>query len=105
MPFTTSPAALVVHAPVTLSGVRLARPGGVGSIVGDDPRMGTRPHATAGTGASVRHGVGRVLWVLGGFGEMLVVAYAFPLVILAVGIPIALFVRLVAETGRALWHL
>jgi len=43
--------------------------------------------------------------VLGGIGEVLIVAYAFPLVILAVGIPIALFVRLAVETGRALWHL
>ena len=43
--------------------------------------------------------------MLGGFGEMLVVAYAFPLVILAIGIPIALFVRLIAEAGRALWEL
>jgi hypothetical protein len=36
---------------------------------------------------------------------VLIVAYAFPLIILAVGIPIALFVRLLMETGRALWHL
>jgi hypothetical protein len=43
--------------------------------------------------------------VLGGFAEMLIVAYAFPLAILAVGIPIALFVRLVAGTAQALWQL
>jgi hypothetical protein len=46
-----------------------------------------------------------VLWVVGGFGEVLLVAYAFPLAILAVGIPVALFVRLVVETGRAIWQL
>jgi hypothetical protein len=53
----------------------------------------------------VRHGPGRVLLVLGGFGETLVVAYACPLAILAVGIPIALSVRLLVGAVRALWHL
>jgi hypothetical protein len=43
--------------------------------------------------------------VLGGFGEVLGVAYAFPVAILAVGIPIALFVRLVVHAARALWPL
>jgi hypothetical protein len=94
-----------VPAPAILSGVRLAVPAFAGPSVRDDPRMGTRLPATAGAGAGLRHGLGRVLWVLGGFGEMLIVGYAFPLVILAIGIPIALFVRLVLETGRALWQL
>jgi hypothetical protein len=105
MPFTTSPAALVVTAPATLSGVRLALPGVDGSPIGDGRRLGTRLRATAGAGTGLRHGLSPGLRVLGGFGEMLVVAYAFPLVILAIGIPIALFVRLIAEAGRALWQL
>ena len=80
-------------------------PGVAASPVRDDPRVGTRLRAASGVGTGLRNGLSRVLWVIGGFGEMLVVACAFPLVILAVGIPIALFVRMVVETGRALWHL
>ena len=87
---TTSAAALVVPAPANLPGIRLALPAVVGSPF---------------RGHGLRRGLGRVFWVLGGVGEVLIVAYAFPLVILAVGIPIALFVRLAVETGRALWHL
>jgi hypothetical protein len=86
MALTTAPAAVVVPAPANLYRVRPTSPVVAGSSFG---------------GA----GLSRVLWVLGGFGEMLIVAYAFPLAILAIGVPIALFVRLVVETGWALWHL
>jgi hypothetical protein len=85
----TTPAAAVV-VPVSLPEIRLAVP-----AVARSPFRGH----------GLRRGLGRVFWVLGGIGEVLIVAYAFPLVILAVGIPIALFVRLAVETGRALWHL
>jgi hypothetical protein len=90
MPVTNSPAAVVVPAPATLPGIRLALPAVAGSPF---------------RGRSLRHGLGRVLWLLAGFGEVLVVAYAFPLIILAVGIPIALLVQLLLSAGRALWHL
>jgi hypothetical protein len=90
MPRTTPAAVVVVPAPVTLPGVRLALP-----AVARSPFQGH----------GLRRGLGRMFWVLGGFGEVLIVAYAFPLVILAVGIPIALVVRLAVETGRALWQL
>lgn len=73
-------------APANLAGIRLAPP-----AVADAPFRGG--------------GLGRVLRMLGGFSEVLIVAYAFPLMVLAIGIPIALFVRLVVETGRALWPL
>jgi hypothetical protein len=86
MPLTTSPAAVVVPAPVNLAGLRLALPADAGSPF---------------RGHGLRRGLRRVLWVLGGFGEVLLVAYALPLAILVIGIPIALFVRLVVETGRA----
>jgi len=39
--------------------------------------------------------VWRVLKALGGLGEIVLIAYAFPLAILAIGIPIALVVRVV----------
>ncbi len=90
MPPTTPAAAVVVPAPVILPGVQLARPAVARSPFRGDGRRG---------------GVGRALWVLGAFGEVLIVAFAFPLVILAVGIPVALLVRLAVATGRALWHL
>jgi hypothetical protein len=45
--------------------------------------------------ARIRNGrLRRMVRALGEFGELLAVVYAFPLAILAVGIPIALFVRL-----------
>jgi len=87
---TASPAAVVALAPATVSGVRLASPVAAGSSV---------------PGAGLRHGLSRVLQVLGGFGEILIVAYAFPLAILAIGMPIALFVRLGLQAARALWRL
>jgi hypothetical protein len=90
MPRAIATAAIVVPAPANLAGIRIALPAVAGSPF--------RGHGR-------RHGLGRIFSVLGGFGEVLVVAYAFPLVILAVGIPIALFVRLLMETGRALWQL
>jgi hypothetical protein len=88
MPATTSPAAVVVPAPANLAGFRLALP-----AVARSPFRG---HGLSG-------GLGGVLWAVGGLGEVLIVAYAVPLVILAIGIPIALFVTLVVATGRALW--
>jgi len=90
MPLTASPAAVVVPVTVTLPGIRLAVP-----AVARSPFRG----------AGLRHALDRLLWMLGGFGEVLIVAYAFPLVILAIGIPIALCVGLVVATGRALWQL
>ena len=90
MPATTSPAAVIVHAPANLSGSWLASPAVAGSSFRD---------------AGLHRAFGHVLVVLGGLGEMLIVAYAFPVAILAIGIPIALSIRLVVGTVRALWHL
>jgi hypothetical protein len=90
MPHTTSAAAVVVPAPANRHGLRLPLP-----AVARSPFRGY----------GLRHGLGRVLWLLGGFAEVLIVAYSFPLVILAVGTPIALLVRLAVESGRALWRL
>lgn len=90
MPLSTFPAAMVVPAPANLAGVRLALPAVAGSPF---------------RGHGLRRGFRRVLWVVGGFGEVLIVVCAFPLAILAIGIPVALFVRLLVETGRALWQL
>lgn len=44
--------------------------------------------------ASLAHGLGRLVSVLGDLVGLVAVALAFPLVILAVGIPVALLVRL-----------
>jgi hypothetical protein len=90
MPHATSTAAVIVPTPANLAGIRLALPAVAGL-----------PFRGHGLG----HGLRRVFSVLGSFGEVLIVAYAFPLVILAVGIPIALCVRLVVATGRALCQL
>jgi hypothetical protein len=90
MRLITSPAAVVVRATVTPSGVRLALP-----VVSGPPSGGV----------GLRHALDRLLWVLGGFGEVLIVAYAFPLVVLAIGIPVALLARLVVGTVTALWPL
>jgi hypothetical protein len=45
--------------------------------------------------ASLPHGLGRLVSVLGDLVGLVAVAFAFPLVILAIGIPLALLVRLV----------
>jgi hypothetical protein len=43
---------------------------------------------------------GRWRWV-GGAGELLMLAYAVPLVILAIGLPVALVIRIVMWMARA----
>jgi hypothetical protein len=63
------------------------------------------PRVTPGAGAivaaaDVRRGLRRVFSVVVGLGELAAVAYAFPLVILAVGVPIALLVRLAVWVVR-----
>lgn len=84
---STSVAAVVVPTPTLLPGFRLAAP----AVAGSPLRAG-----------GVRRGLGRARMVLAGFGEMILVAYGFALAILAVGIPVALFVRVVVEIGQAL---
>jgi hypothetical protein len=58
--------------------------------------------AIAVAGASLGRGLRRVVSALGSFAEIVAVAYAFPLVILAIGIPVALLVRLAMWIVRAL---
>ncbi len=87
---TTSQAAVVVPAPANLRLDQLAAP----------PVAGT-----SFRGSGLHQAFSRALSTLGGFGGVIAFAYAFPLVILAVGIPVALFARLVAETVKALWPL
>ncbi|HEY3384588.1 MAG TPA: hypothetical protein VGK32_22745 [Vicinamibacterales bacterium] len=100
---TISPSAVaVVPAAANLYGGQLALPAVGDSSFLEAPRAGTRPGLIARAGAGVYRGLGRVLWVLGGLGEMLIVAYAFPIAILAIGVPLALFVRLLVGIVRAL---
>jgi len=57
--------------------------------------MAEPARADAIPAASLRRGLRRLASVLGSVGAILAVVYALPLVILAVGIPVALLVRLV----------
>ncbi|HSK11124.1 MAG TPA: hypothetical protein VK911_16195 [Vicinamibacterales bacterium] len=52
-----------------------------------------RPRARGGVGVPARH-LRRLASTLGDIAEILAVAYAIPLVILGIGIPVALLVRL-----------
>jgi hypothetical protein len=54
------------------------------------------------TGVGLRRGLQRLASVVGDVGGILAFAYAVPLVILAVGIPVALLVRLTFWIVRAL---
>jgi len=66
-----------------------------------------RPEATitaAAPSAVVASGHGRqILGWLEDAGLLLLLALAFPLVVLVVGAPVALVVRLLIEIGRRLW--
>ena len=58
-------------------------------------RTPARDGAVAVTRAGPEHGFRRVVSALGDLAGFVAVAYAFPLVVLAIGIPVALLVRLV----------
>ena len=53
-------------------------------------------------GAGLGRGLRRLVSAIGAFGEILAVAYTVPLAILAVGVPIALLVRLAMWVVRAI---
>ena len=72
-----------------------------GSFPGGIPRVGPRVGAVVAAG-SLGRGLRRVFSVLGDFGAIVAVVYGFALVILAIGLPIALLVRLAMWMVRAL---
>jgi hypothetical protein len=94
MPSGISPAAVAAPAPANVFVDRL----GPGPAVEPSPREIRRGAERAGplpaTGSGVVRGLRRLGSVVGGIGAILAFAYAFPLVVLAVGIPVALLVRL-----------
>jgi len=87
MPCETTPAAV-------LSTHRLRLPA---AAAGPSVRevMAEPARAGAAAAASLRRGLRRLASALVSVGAILAVVYAFPLVILAIGIPVALLVRLV----------
>ena len=85
-----SSAALALPAPASLY-VRLPAAAPAVQIV----RTPARDGAVAVTRAGPEHGFRRVVSALGDLAGFVAVAYAFPLVVLAIGIPVALLVRLV----------
>lgn len=89
-----SPAAVAVPAPADLYAKRLGSLAAGSLLSRETPRVAAARSATPVAGAGLKRGLWRVLTALGSFGEILVLAYAFPLATLAIGIPIALFVRL-----------
>ena len=96
MPSTISPTATVVRTPADLCAAGLGSMAtGARSTAPVTSRVPPVPRAAAAASAGITIAFQRVLMVLGGLGEMLVVAGTFPLAILVVGIPIVLLVRLV----------
>jgi hypothetical protein len=66
------------------------------------PRAPAALSATTVAVAGLDRTLRRPFAALGGVGEIIVIAYAFPLAILAIGTPIALLIRLVLWIVRAL---
>lgn len=88
----TSPAAIALHAPASeYVGLRPARGVSLPAITFTPTVDG----AVAVIRAGPEHGLRRLASGLGDVAGLVAVAYVFPLAIVAIGIPIALFVRLV----------
>lgn len=89
----TSAAAIALRPPASLYvGLRPARPMMSLPAISFAPAV---DGAVAVTRAGPEHGLRRLVSGLGDVALLLAVGYTFPLAILAVGIPIALLVRLV----------
>jgi hypothetical protein len=100
-----SPAAAAVPVPVFPLSASPDRVGPLAPLESfDKDGVEGRPALTAiaGSGGGFRRSLRRLRWALGGAGELLLVAYLFPLVVLAVGIPAALLIRLAVWAGSAL---
>ncbi len=102
MPSGISPAAVGAPAPSNVFVDRL----GPGPVAGPSPREIRRGAAAVGhlptTRVGLRRGLRRLASFVGDIGGILAFAYAVPVVILAIGIPVALLVRLAIWTVRAL---
>jgi hypothetical protein len=95
----TSAATIAVRVPATA----YARLPSVGApTAGDAARVPAHDGVITTVRTGLPRGVRRVMSALGDTAWLLAVAYALPLVILAIGIPIALLVRLFIWTVRAL---
>lgn len=81
-------------------------PSAISPAAGSSPCEVRRGAAALGhppiSGVGLRRGLQRLASVVGDVGGILAFAYAVPLVILAVGIPVALLVRLAIWIVRAL---
>jgi hypothetical protein len=85
-----------------LHALRLGPAADVCASSGEIPRGAPTVGAPQGAEVNLRRGLGRAAAVLVDIAEIIAVAFAFPIVILAVGIPVALLVRLAIWTVRAL---
>lgn len=95
---------VISPAPVVVSVPADPHADGIGPLAAGDfsPREPPRVPATLGAiavaGGGLNVGLRRSVSALGGFGEVVLVAYAVPVAVLVVGIPIVLVVRLVMWT-------
>lgn len=102
MPSEISPAAVAWPAPANVSVDRFGPVTAAGSSSREIRRVAPVVGQIAVAAASLSRGLRRLVSALGGVGEILAVAYAFPLLILAVGIPVALLARLAMWIARSL---
>jgi hypothetical protein len=102
MPSGISPAAVAAPAPANVFVDRFESVPAAGS----SPREVRRGAAAAGhlpvTGVGLSRGLRRLASAVGDVGGILAFAYAVPLVILVIGIPVALLIRLAIWIVRAL---
>lgn len=93
-----SPAPVVVSVPAEphADGFGPLAAGGLSSR--EPPRVPATLGAIAVAGGGLNGGLRRSLSALGDFGEVVLIVYAVPIAVLAVGIPIVLVVRLAMWT-------
>jgi hypothetical protein len=102
MPSGISPAVVAAPVPANASVDRLGPVTAAGSSFREIRRGASGVGHLAVTGASLSRGLRRLASVFGGIGAIIAFAYAFPLLILAIGIPVALLTRLAMWIVRAL---
>ena len=102
MPSRVSPAAVIVPVPAGLYVMPRGLAAAGAELARETPGVPATPGVIAAIGAAMAGALRCVLLALGGLGEMVVAAYAVPLAILVVGIPVVLLVRLVLSSVRVL---
>jgi hypothetical protein len=102
MPTESSPPVVALSAPANLSMDGFGPATDAGSFSREVPRVPSTLGVIWARRAGLSRGLRRLVSTFGAFGEVLAVAYAFPLLILAIGVPAVLLLRLAMWVFHAL---